>query len=194
MHLWDLWYQILLAFLLLILLFTGNCFSTFKASERYVIRFISSHRHAGFLLGLFFSPMDGADMLRRNVRWLPADHTALYRRRYKLLHRHLSETLQSYDSEMKCSSVSWRRKDGINASCRDCPSWRRYISRPHLRVSEQTVSPPALCLSHRVCRSSASFLLYVSSPYFRAIWVSSLGSRGSAKGIALLSPQGFINT
>jgi hypothetical protein len=37
--------------------------------------------HAGFLLGLFFDPEDGCDMLLRNFGWLSAHYTAVYPRR-----------------------------------------------------------------------------------------------------------------
>jgi hypothetical protein len=36
--------------------------------------------HAGFLLGLFFDPEDGGDMLLRNVGRLSTDYKALYPR------------------------------------------------------------------------------------------------------------------
>jgi hypothetical protein len=38
----------------------------------------------GFLLGLFFDPEDGGNMLLPNVAWLSNDYTALYPRRYSL--------------------------------------------------------------------------------------------------------------
>jgi hypothetical protein len=37
--------------------------------------------HSSFLLGLFFDPEDGSDMLLRNVSWLSTDCTELYHRR-----------------------------------------------------------------------------------------------------------------
>jgi hypothetical protein len=36
------------------------------------------------LLGLFFDPDDGGDMLLRNVGWLSTDYTALYPRKTEL--------------------------------------------------------------------------------------------------------------
>jgi hypothetical protein len=37
--------------------------------------------HAGLLFGLFFDPDDGGNMFLRNVRWVLANYTALYRQR-----------------------------------------------------------------------------------------------------------------
>jgi hypothetical protein len=42
---------------------------------------LSTCYHAAFLLGLFFDPEDGSDMLLRNVGLLSTDYTALYPRR-----------------------------------------------------------------------------------------------------------------
>jgi hypothetical protein len=36
--------------------------------------------HDGFLLGLFFEPEGGGDMLLQNVSWLSTDYTALHPR------------------------------------------------------------------------------------------------------------------
>jgi hypothetical protein len=37
--------------------------------------------HAGSLIGLFFDPKNGGEMLFRNVSWLSTDCTALYPKR-----------------------------------------------------------------------------------------------------------------
>jgi hypothetical protein len=48
--------------------------------------------HAGFFLGLLFSPEDGGVMFLRNVGWPPTEYTVLY------LRNHRCENLKSYIS------------------------------------------------------------------------------------------------
>jgi hypothetical protein len=52
---------------------------TFGQAENFLLCITAWYLlHAGFLLGLFFDPEHGGDILLGNVGWLSADHTPLY--------------------------------------------------------------------------------------------------------------------
>jgi hypothetical protein len=66
--------------------------------------------HAGYLLGLFFYPEDGGDMLLRNVDSLSTDYIELYPEE-RALHNHRCENLESHiaylgQQQYKLSSFS----------------------------------------------------------------------------------------